>query len=66
MGKIEIKYKPWEKVKTISWMDVYINCVNVYNWYITYNIWDGTDKFLNVDEWQLLPLDNNYIWFTVS
>lgn len=63
---MKIKFKPWEKVQLISWTIVYINSINIYNWYINYNVWDWLDKFLNTDEWQIKKLDKKQIWFNVE
>ena len=64
---MKIKFKPWEKIQTISWNIWYVNYISIFDWYITYNIWDWNDKFTNMDEWQILKNDDKkQIWFNVE
>lgn len=62
-----VKYKPKQKVKTVSWSEWWVNYILVFDTYITYNLWDGGTQFLTVDEWQIsCSLEQESIWFNIE
>lgn len=63
---MKIKFKPGEKVKTVSGKTCWINTADISSLWVTYNIWDGEDKFMNVDEWQIDAYEWKPIWFNVE
>lgn len=62
------KYSPGEKIELISGWTWWVNYLCIFHDYITYNIWDGRDKFLSMDEWQIKGSleDVPKIWFEVE